>query len=418
MSLVFSRLSEIFGHLPHLNVLDMSDFMEHIGGMRFIRGDTPEMHERFWISIPNSVTHIISKTLTPLSINFQDKEKLEQFITKHSNLQTWCIHSYTEDDDNLFAHLLKPCRNIGISFGTSNWESECPKDLIPHWTFPEANYIASQVLVYPEFWTEETQRNKLESISIGDPSRKELSMIFMGAPNLSTVNYEIFSLDTTHLGRWSALYLRAASLKSVMLFLPPEEIISPSSALLLSTSPFPPDWTYNENEEFLDLPKLMLPDWVEDDHDDHKDRNNDDEGVGGFPFGHLYNIRNYRSSLEGVPPEDGERVSTTAKELETDLATEAATADAWIELEKNCQRVQQELDGLLDRDHFPKMRKVTLVLNPYPHYPREDVRDAVGNALKATLSKFKLCGVEPIICWGELRFPLFFYQPKHLSCIF
>ncbi len=182
MSLVFSRLSEIFGHLPHLNVLDMSDFMEHIGGMRFIRGDTPEMHECFWISIPNSVTHIISKTLTPLSINFQDKEKLEQFITKHSNLQTWCIHSYTEDDDNLFAHLLKPCRNIGISFGTSNWESECPKDLIPHWTFPEANYIASQVLVYPEFWTEETQRNKLESISIGDPSRKELSMIFMGAP--------------------------------------------------------------------------------------------------------------------------------------------------------------------------------------------------------------------------------------------
>ncbi len=62
----------------------------------------------------------------------------------------------------------------------------------------------------------------------------------------------------------------------------------------------------------------------------------------------------------------------------------------------------------LDRDHFPKMRKVTLVLKPFPHYPREDVRDAVGNALKATLSKFKLCGVEPIICWGELRFPSFF----------
>ncbi len=70
----------------------------------------------------------------------------------------------------------------------------------------------------------------------------------------------------------------------------------------------------------------------------------------------------------GVPPEDGERVSTTAKELETDLATEAAKADVRIELDKNCQRVQQELIGLLDRDHFPKMRKVTLVLNPYPHY--------------------------------------------------
>ncbi len=324
--------------------------MDNMAGGLFEQGDTPDMHERFWTSIPDSVTHIISKTLRPMSFVFEENnKKLAQFITKHSNLHTWYIHRYAEYmEEDYTAPLLKSCCNIGISF----WKGGCPKDLVPHWTFSEAKYIASQVLVHPEFWTEETQRNKLESISIRDPSRKELSMIFMGAPNLSTVNYEIFSLDTTHLGRWSALYLRAASLKSIMLFLPPEEIISPSSALLLSTSPFPPDWTYNENEEFLDLPKLMLPDWVEDDHDDHKDRNNDDEGVGGFPFGHLYNIRNYRSSLEGVPPEDGERVSTTAKELETDLATEAAKADVRIELDKNCQRVQQELIGLLDRDHF------------------------------------------------------------------
>ncbi len=131
-------------------------------------------------SIPDSVTHIISKTLRPMSFVFEENnKKLAQFITKHSNLHTWYIHRYAEYmEEDYTAPLLKSCCNIGISF----WKGGCPKDLVPPLDLFRGKDIASQVLVHPEFWTEETQRNKLESISIRDPSRKELSHDFHGSP--------------------------------------------------------------------------------------------------------------------------------------------------------------------------------------------------------------------------------------------
>ncbi len=152
-----------------------------------------------------------------------------------------------------------------------------------------------------------------------------------------------------------------------MLFLPPEEIISPSSALLLSTSPFLLIGPITRMKSFWTCPNLCFRIGWEDDHNDHKDRNNDDEGVGGLSI--WTSVQHSKLQIEfggSTAGRRGREYLQLRKNSKTDLATEAAKADVRIELDKNCQRVTAGAHWSLGSGSFPEDAQGHFGLEPFP----------------------------------------------------
>ena len=318
-------------------------------------GKTRETSKLFWNSIPKSVIHIISGTPRPISfiINldglhdiFDRREKrrierdMEKFVAHHAdNLKSWSFNRFPNTKMARAAlKLLRCCTSVEVrSLGDFPGPEGWDTE---GWeqVLPVASHISMGGMKDQNFWSQQGERDDLSSIYCQEPSPLSLQNMLGMAPNLSCFAYRLdFRRDPECDRMWGALQTHAPFLQHVVAFVP-QVLWCPSLTHDLATGDCVPDWTSEEHGS---------------------DQNSDSED------------------------QEGDR----------GLATRM--------VEKSSQEIYKGMEGLLDKNRFPKLQDINLVLNPFPDYPRQDIRNLISLSIKDAFSDFQEARINVIVLWGK-----------------
>ena len=367
---IFRELSEVFAHLRNLTKLDLTEFMENMAQQKCQdREGFFHNQKLFWSSIPTSITHVICRTpwSIPISSIFCRLERKE-FKRKHDKLCTWSFRHFPNPQRD------RDCYSL-VASSTSFEVLSMPKPLmVDEWdpVLPRASHLAIHIVRDPRFWGAQGRRENLRSVYCVQPPEGLLPVLLRRAPNLSWIGYRLGNLGSIGDRGWNSVDNKPTSLEHVVLFINPICIISPSSTFVLADNSCAADWTFD---------------------------NSADE--------YFSNRADNYSNEDHVENEDVE---------EERIIPNVTKALAMQELDRNCGKIYQGLQGLLDRDCYPKLQDISLVLNPFPGYPRQDIREIISASLQHALSDFEKFGTRVIVLWGESRRISFLMMLKVIFC--
>ncbi|KLO05249.1 hypothetical protein SCHPADRAFT_947067 [Schizopora paradoxa] len=105
LPVVFQQCAAILKHLPKLSKLDLARFRPSVVPYLFDAPNGPSAYDHFWNSIPNSLQHIIVQDPTFVPFLFQPNLQyegrihiLDRFVVDHPKLEVWCFDEWFETE--------------------------------------------------------------------------------------------------------------------------------------------------------------------------------------------------------------------------------------------------------------------------------------------------------------------------------
>ena len=371
---LFELCATILKHLSKLSKLDLAQFHPSVVPYVFDAANGPSIYNDFWNSIPDSLQHIIVQDATFVPFLFQPNHQyedrpqvLDRFVEDHPNLETWCFDEWFDTIATLkIQKYWEIWRKHKVDFGNGTFPQQIQKlqDFAKQHISRLLKYCKSlQIILDPMFGDDVND----------DPHKSEVWVLPGMFPRASYIcsSHALYwpeDKQTTMIETFWAYSDRSFSqfkLNKVLTLLPCLSTFIYEAPTLYAT-----DGTrHNEEGTWVQVssPSLahvvaFIPLLTHGFHE-HVIKNQSGHSLLGY---HSEFAESYENSLEAV---------------------------------------HNEFAGLQDRERFPKLEKISLILDPHNYgasqsYPDIEMRGILENSLRDTFVPFARTGIRVTICWG------------------
>lgn len=347
---LFYQCSAILKRLPKLSKLDLARFRPSVVPSVFDVPNGPSAYDHFWNSIPSSLQHIIVQDPTFVPFLFQPNLQyegrsaiLDRFVEDHPKLEVWCFDEWFETEA---LRKVKKYREI--------WRKAAVD-------YKDENFV-QQIRGFAEQHVSRLLKHcKSVQICVDEMSNPPSHDVWVLPGLFPSASF----LCSSHAEHWPE-YQRSTRIKTLWVHAMDKTFRESQLHKILTQLPNLSTFIYN-------APHPLLPEGT------LRDQVGTWEHVTSLSLTHV--VAFLFLTMHGF---DVFHMKTRPISYRNCLGAE-----------------YNNFAGLVDRERFPKLEKISLILDPYRgRFPDDEWRNVLENDLQDTFATFATSGIQVTISWG------------------